>query len=106
MAVEKFAIHVADEILADLWRRLDATRWPDEIENAGWEGGTNLAYMRSLTAYWRNGYDWRRQENALNSLPQYRLALDGLNVHFVHQRGKGPKPLPLVITHGWPGSFV
>ncbi|MBV9139066.1 MAG: epoxide hydrolase [Hyphomicrobiales bacterium] len=106
MAAEKFAIHVADEILADLWRRLDATRWPDEIENAGWEGGTNLAYMRSLTAYWRNGYDWRRQENALNSLPQYRLALDGLNVHFVHQRGKGPKPLPLVITHGWPGSFV
>jgi len=106
MAAEKFAIHVADELLADLWRRLDATRWPDEIENAGWEGGTNLAYMRSLTAYWRNGYDWRRQENALNSLPQYRLALDGLNVHFVHQRGKGPKPLPLVITHGWPGSFV
>ncbi|MBV8450533.1 MAG: epoxide hydrolase [Hyphomicrobiales bacterium] len=106
MAAEKFAIHVADEILADLWRRLDATRWPDEIENAGWEGGTNLAYMRSLTAYWRNGYDWRRQENALNSLPQYRLALDGLNVHFVHQRGNGPKPLPLVITHGWPGSFV
>ncbi|MBV9974728.1 MAG: epoxide hydrolase [Hyphomicrobiales bacterium] len=106
MAAEKFAIHVADELLADLWRRLDATRWPDEIENAGWEGGTNLAYMRSLTAYWRNGYDWRRQENALNSLPQYRLTLDGLNVHFVHQRGNGPKPLPLVITHGWPGSFV
>ena len=106
MAAEKFAIHVADELLADLSRRLDATRWPDEIENAGWEGGTNLAYMRSLTAYWRNGYDWRRQENALNSLPQYRLTLDGLNVHFVHQRGNGPKPLPLVITHGWPGSFV
>ena len=106
MAAEKFAIHVADELLADLSRRLDATRWPDENENAGWEGGTNLAYMRSLTAYWRNGYDWRRQENALNSLPQYRLTLDGLNVHFVHQRGNGPKPLPLVITHGWPGSFV
>ncbi|MBV9518636.1 MAG: epoxide hydrolase [Hyphomicrobiales bacterium] len=106
MAIEKFSINVSDEALADLSRRLDATRWPDEIENTGWEGGTNLAYMKSLTDYWRNGYDWRRQESALNSLPHYRIALDGLNIHFLHQRGKGPKPLPLIMSHGWPGSFV
>ncbi|MBV9566648.1 MAG: epoxide hydrolase [Hyphomicrobiales bacterium] len=106
MAAERFSISVSDEVLADLSRRLDATRWPDEIENAGWEGGTNLAYMKSLTDYWRNGYDWRREESALNSLPQYRITLDGLGIHFVHQRAKGPKPLPIVITHGWPGSFV
>jgi pimeloyl-ACP methyl ester carboxylesterase len=106
MALENFTISVPDAVLDDLSQRIDATRWPDEIKDTGWEGGTNLAYMRSLAAYWRDGYDWRRQEAALNVLPQYRIALDGLRIHFVHQRGKGPKPLPLVITHGWPGSFV
>ena len=89
-----------------LKRRLAATRWPDEIANAGWERGTNLAYLRALADYWRNGYDWRRQEAALNRLPQYRIELDGLRIHFVHVRGKGAKPLPLIISHGWPGSFV
>ena len=62
--------------------------------------------MRSLAEYWRHGYDWRREEAALNQLPRYRIALDGVNIHFVHVRGKGPTPLPLIITHGWPGSFV
>jgi len=100
MAAETFSIHVLDTVLADLTRRLDATRWPDELEGAGWEYGANLAYMQSLAQYWQNGYDWRRQESLLNQLPQYRIALDGLNIHFVHVRGKGPAPLPLIITHG------
>ena len=106
MAIEKFTINIADEVIADLRRRLVVTRWPDEIENAGWEYGSSLGYMRSLVDYWINAYDWRRQEAALNQLPQYRIAIDGLRVHFVHVRGKGPKPLPLIITHGWPGSFM
>ncbi len=106
MAIERFTINVSDTVLADLARRLDATRWPDALENAGWESGSSLAYMKSLAAYWRNAYDWRREEAALNKLPQYRIALDGFHVHFVHVRGKGPAPLPLIITHGWPGSFV
>jgi pimeloyl-ACP methyl ester carboxylesterase len=106
MTIENFTINVSDSALADLSRRLDVTRWPDEIENSGWQAGTNLAYMKALAAYWRDGFDWRRQEAALNALPHRRIALDGLRVHFVHQRGKGPKPLPLIITHGWPGSFV
>lgn len=106
MAAEAFAIHVPDETLADLTHRLDNTRWPDELEGAGWEYGVNLAYMRSLAEYWRNNYDWRHQEALLNRLPQYRIALDGLYIHFVHVRGKGPAPLPLIITHGWPGSFI
>ena len=106
MTIEKFTIAVPDAVLTDLARRLDNTRWPDEIPDSGWEGGANLAYMKALAAYWRDGYDWRRQEAALNALPHYRAAIDGLNIHFVHQRGKGPKPLPLIITHGWPGSFV
>jgi pimeloyl-ACP methyl ester carboxylesterase len=106
MNIENFTINVSDAVLADLAGRLSATRWPDEIENARWEGGTNLAYMKTLTAYWRNGYNWRQQEEALNKLPHFQIVLDGLRVHFMHWRGMGPKPLPLIITHGWPGSFV
>src|SRR4029077_16052625 len=89
-----------------LRRRLDATRWPDELDNVGWELGSSLSYMKSLAEYWRNAYEWRRQEATLNQLPRYRVALDGFHVHFVHVRSKNPKPLPLIITHGWPGSFV
>ncbi len=106
MAIEKFTINVSEALLADLRRRLDATRWPDELENVGWELGSSLSYMKSLADYWRNAYEWRRQEATLNQLPQYRVALDGFHVHFVHVRSKNPKPLPLIITHGWPGSFV
>ncbi len=106
MPAENFTIEVPDAVLTDLARRLDATRWPDELETAGWELGSNLGYMRSLAEYWRHGYDWRREEARLNQLPQYRMALDGFHIHFLHVRGKGPAPLPLLITHGWPGSFV
>jgi len=106
MAIETFTIKVPESVLADLKRRLAATRWPDEIANASWERGTNLAYLRALVAYWQNGYDWRKEEAALNRLPQYRVQLDGLRIHFVHVRGKGVRPLPLIISHGWPGSFV
>ncbi|HEY6413265.1 MAG TPA: epoxide hydrolase [Edaphobacter sp.] len=106
MAAERFAIQIPDAVLSDLARRLDATRWPDELVGAGWEYGSNLASMRSLADYWRHGYDWRRAEAALNELPQYRIALNGFHIHFVHVRGKGPAPLPLIVTHGWPGSFV
>ncbi len=106
MTAENFTIGIPDAILEDLAHRLQATRWPDELESAGWEFGSNLGYVRSLSEYWRHSYDWRREEAALNRLPQYRIALDGLHIHFVHVRGKGPRPLPLIVTHGWPGSFA
>jgi len=106
MAPETFAIRVPDSVIADLAHRIDTTRWPDELDSAGWQLGSNLAYMRSLAEYWRHGYDWRREETRLNQLPQFRIALDGIHIHFVHVRGKGPAPLPLIVTHGWPGSFV
>src|SRR6266849_7292770 len=89
MAAEQFAIRISDAVLADLARRIDTTRWPDELENAGWEYGSNLAYMRSLAEYWRHSYDWRREEAILNRLPQFRLAIEGFHIHFVHVRGKG-----------------
>jgi pimeloyl-ACP methyl ester carboxylesterase len=106
MGAERFTINVPDTVLDDLKRRLVCTRWPDELDNTGWELGSNLGYMKSLVDYWQNTYDWRRQEDGLNRLPQYRVALDGFHIHFVHVRGNGPKPLPLIVTHGWPGSFV
>ena len=104
-APEPFEIHVDDAVLDDLRARLDATRWPDEVDGAGWTMGSNLAYMKELAAYWRDGYDWREQERRLNALPQFRAEIDGLGIHFVHIEGKGPDPFPLIVSHGWPGSF-
>jgi pimeloyl-ACP methyl ester carboxylesterase len=100
-----FAVEVAEETLRDLRKRLERTRWPDEVEGAGWDYGTNLAYLRELVAYWRDQFDWRAQERAINQLHHYIAALDGCDIHFIHERGKGPNPLPLLLTHGWPGSF-
>lgn len=106
MRIEPFRIAISDEALADLRERLARTRFPDEIPGTGWEYGTDLAYLRELVAYWRERYDWRAAEARLNALPQFRAEVDGLGIHFIHVRGRGPRPLPLVITHGWPGSVV
>ncbi|MNB71772.1 Fluoroacetate dehalogenase [compost metagenome] len=106
MPIERFHIHVSDEILDDLKYRLHHTRWPDQIENAGWERGTELSYLKSLVAYWKDHYDWRVQEAKLNRLSQFCCNIDGIDVHFVHERGKGPNPLPIILTHGWPDSYL
>jgi len=106
MHVEPFRIAVPDAVLTDLRERLARTRLPDEMPGSGWTYGTNLAYLRDLIAYWRDRYDWRAAEARLNALPQFRASVGGLGIHFIHARGVGPKPLPLVITHGWPGSVA
>ena len=106
MTIERFTIKVPQHVLDDLARRLAATRWPDELNDAGWEFGSDLSYMKELAGYWQQGYDWPAQEAALNRLPQYRATLEGFGIHFVHVPGRGPKPLPLIISHGWPGSFI
>jgi pimeloyl-ACP methyl ester carboxylesterase len=106
MKIEPFRIAIPDAVLADLRERLRRTRWPDQIEGAGWTYGTDGAYLRELVAYWIEKFDWRAQEAALNRFPQFRAAVDGFGVHFIHARGKGPKPLPLLISHGWPGSVA
>ena len=106
MNVEPFRIAIPDTVLADLRERLARTRFPDEIPESGWTYGTNLAYLRDLVAYWRDRYDWRAAEAALNRFPQFRATVGDLGIHFIHRRGEGPKPLPLVITHGWPGSVA
>jgi len=106
MQIEPFRIHVADGVLADLRERLARTRFPDEITDSGWMYGANLAYVKELVAYWRDHYDWRRHEAALNAFPQFRARVGDLGIHFIHVKGKGPKPFPLVVTHGWPGSVA
>ncbi len=106
MVIEPFQVNVPEEILDDLRQRLAGTRWPDEIHGAPWNYGFNLTYLKELVEYWRNRFDWRGQEKRINSFPHFRATIDGVGIHFIHARGRGPNPLPLVLTHGWPGSFL
>jgi microsomal epoxide hydrolase len=105
MAATPFKINVDDSVLEDLHERLARTRWPDEVENSGWSMGTNRAYLRELAGYWQREYDWRKHEAEMNKLAQYKVDIDGVGVHFIHERGKGRHPKPLILTHGWPDSF-
>jgi microsomal epoxide hydrolase len=105
-AVERFEIRVPDAVLGDLRERLARTRWPDQIPGSGWDYGTDLAYLKELCAFWRDGFDWRAQEARLNRFDHFRTGIDGQPLHFVHQRSPEPGALPLVITHGWPGSVA
>ena len=105
MEIRPFEIHVSDEVLDDLNRRISATRWPDELPGTGWDYGSNLSYIKELAEYWRSDFDWRAQERLINSFQHFKADVDSLGIHFIHERGKGPDPMPLVITHGWPGSF-
>ncbi|TAM78525.1 epoxide hydrolase [bacterium] len=106
MYVDPYTIAVPDSVLADLHARLEAARLPDAVLDAGWEYGSSLDYMRELVAYWKGAYDWRARERYLNSFPHELATIDGYDIHFVHARGKGPSPLPLIMTHGWPSSFT
>jgi pimeloyl-ACP methyl ester carboxylesterase len=100
-----FKINVPDSVLADLKARLALTRFPEEINGAGWDYGTNLAYMKEFVAYWRDKYDWRAQERRLNQLPQFKARIDGLDIHFVHQPSKVPNAMPLLLLNGYPSSI-
>lgn len=104
-AVTPFRISVPEATLTDLKERLARTRFPSEIEQSGWDYGTNLAYLKELVGYWRTKFNWRAQERRLNQLPQFITRIDGIAIHFVHQRSSQPNATPLVMIHGWPGSF-
>jgi microsomal epoxide hydrolase len=105
-AIVPFTIQVPDEVLIDLKQRLARARFPDEVEGADWKYGTNLAYLKQLVAYWRDRYDWRAEERKLNQFEQFKTNIDGLDVHFIWRKSKERNSFPLLITHGWPGSFV
>lgn len=106
MGPKPFMVHVPAEILDDLRSRLDRTRWPGRLPCPGWAAGADVGYLRELVAYWASSFDWRAQERQLNSFAQFTADVDGQRVHFVHERGRGPGPFPLVLTHGWPSSFA
>jgi epoxide hydrolase len=105
-AVEPYRIAASDAALEDLRRRLRATRWPERETVDDWSQGIPLAYVEDVCGYWAEKYDWRAREERLNRFPQFRTRLDGLAVHFVHVRSRHADALPLVVTHGWPGSIV
>ena len=105
LSPKPFRIDIPDDTLVDLRHRLRHARWPDEIA-PGWKYGVDRAYLRSLVDYWLDEYDWRQHEAALNELDQYTVELDSIDLHYVHVEGKGPNPMPLLLTHGWPSSFA
>ncbi len=103
-AIRPFRVNVPDADLADLKRRLAATRWPDKETVADQSQGVQLPRLQELVRYWRTEYDWRKGEAKLNAFPQFKTRIDGVDIHFIHVRSRHPNALPLIITHGWPGS--
>ena len=103
--MEPFKINVEESVLIDLKQRLANTRWPGEITDSSWQYGTNLAYVKELCDYWLNEFDWRAQEQRINSFSNFVASVSGLNVHFIYEKGKGPNSIPLIITHGWPSTY-
>src|ERR1700682_5999933 len=104
--IRPFRIDVPEEELDDLRDRLSRTRWPDALPDLGWSRGVPLDYVKELAEYWRTKFDWRKQEARLNEFPQFTTEIDGAKVHFLHVRSPEPAALPLVLTHGWPGSVA
>lgn len=106
MELQPFTINVPQAALDDLRDRLARTRWPDELPGVEWSYGVPLSYVKRLADYWRTGYDWRAWEAKINAYPQFTTEIDGQNIHFLHVRSPEPDALPLILTHGWPGTFM
>jgi len=106
MQIQPFTINIPQTALVDLYDRLARTRWPNELPGVGWSRGVALGYLKELVDYWQNGYDWRKHEAQLNQYPQFTTEIDGQTIHFLHVRSPEPNALPLILTHGWPGSIV
>jgi pimeloyl-ACP methyl ester carboxylesterase len=104
--IRPFRIEIPDADLEDLRERLARTRWPDELPGVGWDYGVSLQYVKEMAQYWQTSYDWRKHEARLNEFPQFTTTIDGTRVHFLHVRSPEPGALPLILTHGWPGSIA
>jgi pimeloyl-ACP methyl ester carboxylesterase len=105
LPIEPFKVAVAEEVLSDLKTRIRNTRWPDSAPGAPWSQGADLEWLRNLMHYWAEEFDWRAQEQRLGELAQFRIEVDGLQIHFVHARARGGRGIPLILTHGWPSAF-
>ncbi len=104
--ITPFSIHIEAEILSDLRERIRKTRWPDQAPGGPWEQGTDLQHLRQLLEYWAGEFDWQAQERKLNAVTQFRADLDGVHIHFVHERARHGHGVPLILSHGWPSTFV
>ncbi|MER5950261.1 epoxide hydrolase N-terminal domain-containing protein [Streptomyces sp. NPDC001904] len=100
-----FTVAVPDEVIADLQERLRRTRWTDTVAE-GWQYGSDITYLKELRDYWADSFDWRKQEARLNQLDHFRTEIDGIGIHFLHQRSANPDATALVLLHGWPSSFL
>jgi pimeloyl-ACP methyl ester carboxylesterase len=103
---ESFKINIEQSVLDDLRKRIGRTIWPDEVENSNWSYGTDKSYLKSLCDFWKNGFDWRKQEEYLNSFPHFKATVDDVVLHFIYQKGEAKNSIPLLLIHGWPDSFV
>jgi pimeloyl-ACP methyl ester carboxylesterase len=104
-SVEPFTVTVPDTVLEDLRRRLENVRWPDDVGNEDWRYGAQRDYLEELVAYWLESYDWRAEERRINSYANFKTTIDDVPIHFIYERGKGPDPIPLILSHGWPWTF-
>ena len=104
--LNKFTVAIGDDEIADLGDRLARTRWPDRIPGVGWDYGVDADWVRDLADYWANGFNWRTAEDRLNAFDHLTTEIDGQRIHAIHQRSSSPDALPLVISHGWPGSCL
>src|SRR5882724_1830101 len=107
MTVQRFDVPYSEAAVEDLRQRLLRTRWPDQIPGSNWDYGVSLEYMKEICQYWKDEFDWKRQIEKMSAFHHYRYTSPrGLRIHFIHERGEGPAPIPLILTHGWPGSFL
>jgi len=104
--ITEFRCNIPQPLIDDLKSRIRRTRWTDEIKNSGWQYGADLSYMKELAEYWVEKFDWRKVENEINQYPNYIAEIDGIKIHFLHIKSNGKMPVPIIITHGWPGSFL
>ena len=104
--IHPFRIEVPDKVLDRIRARVAEYPWHEMPDDGGWAYGTNLDYMRELCAYWLDEYDWRTHEAAINRFSHFIAPVDGIDLHFIHEKGSGPAPMPLIVSHGWPGSIV
>lgn len=105
MKIQPFSFQIEPAALDDLYRRLDMTRWPDEIPGGQWDYGIPLDFMKDMAAYWRHEFDWGAFQRSIHTFPNYIAEIDGVDIHFIHIKGSGEHPIPLLIAHGWPSSF-
>jgi len=104
--VKPFKVNISDQIIKDIYDKVKKYSWHEMPNDGGWEYGTNLDYMKEISKYWVNEFDWRKHEKEINKFPNFIAEVDNIDIHFIHEKGSGPKPMPLLISHGWPGTIV